>query len=175
MTARRTRRRLVLADDGIIDLIAVEIATRRARTVSLTRAERQLAAARILARGGTAYVISKRLHVSGTTTLMLAARCQGVPVMTRRTQATADAMRIPGQWAERVLCAQADPDVWYPEHHALIARAKRICAACPVRAECLEYALSGAGTWRGITTGIWGGTTPRERSRLRQARKAAAA
>ncbi len=95
--------------------------------------------------------------------------------MTRRTQATADAIRIPGQWAERVLCAQADPDVWYPEHHALIARAKRICATCPVRAECLEYALSGADTWRGITTGIWGGTTPRERSRLRQARKAAAA
>ena len=53
--------------------------------------------------------------------------------------------------------------------------AKRICAACPVRAKCLEYALSGADTWRGITTGIWGGTTPRERSRLRQARKAAAA
>ena len=86
--------------------------------------------------------------------------------------ARATTLAIPGQWAERALCAQADPD---PEHHALIARAKRICAACPVRAECLEYALSGADTWRGITTGIWGGTTPRERSRLRQARKAAAA
>jgi hypothetical protein len=54
------RRRLVLADDGIIDPIAVQIA------------------ARILARGGTPHVISKRLHVSGTTALTLAARCQGV-------------------------------------------------------------------------------------------------
>ena len=76
MTARCARRRLALADDGIIDLIAVDIAVRGARTVALTRAERQLAAAWILARGGTPYLISKRLHVSGTTALTLAARCQ---------------------------------------------------------------------------------------------------
>lgn len=77
MIARCARRHLVLADDGIIDLIAVEIAARGTRTVALTRAERRLAAAWILARGGTPYLISKRLHVSGTTALMLAARCQG--------------------------------------------------------------------------------------------------
>ena len=68
----------MLADDGIIDLIAVEIAARGTRPVALTRAERQLAAARILARGGTPNLISKRLHVSGTTALALAARCQGL-------------------------------------------------------------------------------------------------
>jgi len=79
VTARRRRRRLMLADDGIIDPLAVEIAARGVRTVALTRAERQLAAAHILARGGTPYVISKRLHVSGTTALTLAARCHGVP------------------------------------------------------------------------------------------------
>ena len=79
MTTHRRRRRLTLADDGIIDLLAVEIAVRGVRTVALTRAERQLAAAAILARGGTPYAISKRLHVSGTTALTLAARCQGVP------------------------------------------------------------------------------------------------
>jgi hypothetical protein len=78
VTAHRARRRLLLADDGIIDLIAVEIATRGERPVALTCAERQLAAAHILALGGTAYVISKRLHVSGTTALTLAALCQGV-------------------------------------------------------------------------------------------------
>jgi len=69
---------LVLADDGIIDLIAVEIAAQGMRAVALTRAERQLAAAQILARGGTPYLISERLHVSGTTALTLAARCQGI-------------------------------------------------------------------------------------------------
>ena len=77
MTAPRTRHRLVLSDDDIIDPIAVEIAACGARTVTLTRTERQLAAARILARGGTLCVISKRLHVSGTTAVLLAARCQG--------------------------------------------------------------------------------------------------
>jgi hypothetical protein len=71
-------RRLVLADDDIIDPISVVIAARGARPVALTRAERQLAAVRILARGGTAYVISKRLHISGTTALTFATRCQGV-------------------------------------------------------------------------------------------------
>ena len=78
MTARSAQHSLVLADDGIIDLIAVEIAARGTRTVALTRAERQLAAARILAAGGTSYLISKRLHVNGTTALKLAARCQDV-------------------------------------------------------------------------------------------------
>jgi hypothetical protein len=67
---------LVLSDDGIIDPIAVELAALGARMVALTRAEWQLAAARILARGGTPYVISKRLHVSDTTAVLLAARCR---------------------------------------------------------------------------------------------------
>jgi len=75
---QRLRHSLMLADDGIIDLIAVEIAAQGMRAVALTRAERQLAAARILARGGTPYLISERLHVSGTTALTLAARCQGI-------------------------------------------------------------------------------------------------
>jgi hypothetical protein len=76
VTARCARRRLALADDGIIDLIAVDIAARGKRTVALTRAERQLAAAAILTRGGTPYLVSKRLHVSGTTARTLAARYQ---------------------------------------------------------------------------------------------------
>src|SRR5262249_12143675 len=76
VTARCARRRLTLADDGIIDLIAVELAARGNRTVALTRTERHLAAAAILARGGTPYLISKRLHVSGPTALPLAARYQ---------------------------------------------------------------------------------------------------
>jgi WhiB family redox-sensing transcriptional regulator len=69
--------------------------------------------------------------------------------MTRRATTTASPLRPPGRWAERALCAQADPDTWYPGNHAQAAAAKRICAACPVRAQCLQYALSGADTWRG--------------------------
>jgi hypothetical protein len=66
--------RFTLPDDGIIDLIAVEIAASGNRPVALTPPERQLAAARILARGGTPALVSKRLHVNGTTALTLAAR-----------------------------------------------------------------------------------------------------
>jgi hypothetical protein len=87
VTAPPARRRLALADDGIIDLVAVEIAARGARPVALTRAERYLAAAGILAWGGTPYVIATRLHVSGTTALKLAAQCGGVPVGTARGRA----------------------------------------------------------------------------------------
>jgi WhiB family redox-sensing transcriptional regulator len=100
-------------------------------------------------------------------------------IMTRpsaRPGAAATALAIPGRWAERALCAQADPDAWFPDkgYREPTQLAKRICARCPVRAQCLDYALSGADTWGGIATGIWGGTTPQERDQLRHQRKAAA-
>jgi DNA-binding NarL/FixJ family response regulator len=79
VTAPPVRRCLALADDGIIDPVAVDLAARGTRAVALTRTERQLAAAVILARGGTTYHIAVRLHVSGTTAVTLATRCRGVP------------------------------------------------------------------------------------------------
>jgi WhiB family transcriptional regulator, redox-sensing transcriptional regulator len=84
-------------------------------------------------------------------------------------------LTVPGRWAEQALCAQADPDTWFPAKGETTALAKRICAACPVRVQCLDYALAGADTWGGIVSGIWGGTTPRERAAMRRSRKAAAA
>ena len=83
-------------------------------------------------------------------------------------------LTVPGRWAEQALCAQADPDAWFPDKGQQAVIAKRICAACKVRVQCLDYALAGADTWSGIATGIWGGTTPRERALLRRSRKAAA-
>jgi hypothetical protein len=101
VTAPPARHRLALADDGIIDLVAVEIAARGARRVALTRAERYLAAARILARGGTPYVIATRLQVSGTTALKLAAQSGGVPSGTARgrTQCLDPALLRTGTWS----------------------------------------------------------------------------
>jgi WhiB family redox-sensing transcriptional regulator len=95
----------------------------------------------------------------------------------RRDVAVAPAVSVPERWAERALCAQADPDAWFPDrgHCDVAAIAKRICGHCPVRAQCLDYALSGTDTWGGIATGIWGGTTPKERDRLRQQRQGVAA
>jgi hypothetical protein len=63
MTTHSARHSVVLADDGITDLSAVEIAACGARPVALISPDRQLAAARILAQGGTPYLISKPLHV----------------------------------------------------------------------------------------------------------------
>jgi WhiB family redox-sensing transcriptional regulator len=93
-----------------------------------------------------------------------------------RPGAAATALAVPGRRAERAPCAQADPDAWFPGkgQRELTQLAKRICARRPGRAQCPEYALSGADTWSGIATGIWGGTTPQERDQLRQQRKAAA-
>jgi WhiB family redox-sensing transcriptional regulator len=91
--------------------------------------------------------------------------------------APATILTLPGAWAEQALCAQADPDAWFPQRgqHTLAKTAIEICRVCPVRAQCLDYALSGADTWGGIATGIWGDTTPQERAQLRQQRKAVAA
>lgn len=68
--------------------------------------------------------------------------------------------RIP-QWHDFAACASADPEEWFPERGEPAALAKRICNRCPVREECLEYALAA-----GEKYGIWGGTTERERRRL---------
>jgi hypothetical protein len=68
------RRSCVLTDGGVIDPIAAEIAASGSRPVALTRAERQLAAGHILARGGTLSLISRRLRVNGSTAWALAAQ-----------------------------------------------------------------------------------------------------
>jgi WhiB family redox-sensing transcriptional regulator len=99
------------------------------------------------------------------------------PGRARSETAVSATLATPGRWAERALCAQADPDAWFPDksQRGLAAIATRICGHCPVRTPCLDYVLSGADTWAGIATGIWGGTTPQERDRLRRQRKSVAA
>lgn len=73
-------------------------------------------------------------------------------------------------WRAEALCAQVDPALFYPEasgtHTARIA--KRICAQCPVRDLCLEYALAKPAH---DDHGVWGGTTERERRKIRANRR----
>ena len=66
-------------------------------------------------------------------------------------------------WAEDAKCLQADPDTFFPEKGGSTREAKRICAQCPVRAECLEYALDNDERF-----GIWGGLSERERRKLKR-------
>jgi WhiB family redox-sensing transcriptional regulator len=69
----------------------------------------------------------------------------------------------PEEWQDRALCAQTDPESFFPEKGGSTREAKRICGSCEVRAECLEYALA-----QDERFGIWGGLSERERRRLRR-------
>lgn len=62
------------------------------------------------------------------------------------------------------LCAQTDPEVFYPEKGGSPRDAKKICLSCEVRAECLEYALA-----HDERFGVWGGLTETERRPLHRA------
>lgn len=73
-------------------------------------------------------------------------------------------------WMRDGLCAQTDPDSYYPEQGESTAAAKQVCQGCPVRAECLAYALA-----RNERFGVWGGLSERERRPLVKALRAAAA
>ena len=65
-------------------------------------------------------------------------------------------------WREHALCAQTDPEAFCPEKGGSTREAKKVCQSCPVRTECLSYALD-----HDERFGIWGGLSERERRRLR--------
>lgn len=65
------------------------------------------------------------------------------------------------EWSERALCAQTDPELFFPERGGSSKDAKKVCAACEVRAECRDYALENKERW-----GVYGGLSERERRRL---------
>lgn len=67
------------------------------------------------------------------------------------------------EWQDRGLCAETDAEAFFPEKGASTRAAKRTCRACEVRAECLDYALE-----HDEKFGIWGGTSERERRRLKR-------
>ena len=67
------------------------------------------------------------------------------------------------QWQDRALCAQTDPEAFFPEKGGSTREAKKICLGCEVRSECLDYALA-----HDERFGIWGGLSERERRRLKR-------
>jgi WhiB family transcriptional regulator, redox-sensing transcriptional regulator len=66
-------------------------------------------------------------------------------------------------WQERALCAQTDPEAFFPEKGGSTREAKKVCQTCEVRVECLEAALMNDERF-----GIWGGLSERERRKLRK-------
>ena len=81
------------------------------------------------------------------------------------------AMARNSTWRQQALCRGVDPEIFYPvsEDEDASADAKAICAQCPVREPCLEYAL----TVR-EKHGVWGGLTERERRRVLRRRRQSA-
>jgi WhiB family redox-sensing transcriptional regulator len=81
---------------------------------------------------------------------------------------------VPGDWADDAACApraptRVEPDTFYPLPSHSAAYAKRVCngtderPACPVRIQCLQYALDNNDQW-----GVFGGMTVKERQRLKR-------
>ena len=79
---------------------------------------------------------------------------------------------LPGEWAEHPGRPCADPalgsararaHIFFPETGSGVAEARRLCRGCPVKDECLDYALAANEHY-----GVWGGASERERRRLRR-------
>jgi WhiB family redox-sensing transcriptional regulator len=85
----------------------------------------------------------------------------GVPGVRRVESAIDDENQL--AWQADSLCAQTDPEAFFPEKGGSTRDAKKICASCDVRAQCLEYALHNDERF-----GIWGGLSERERRKLRR-------
>ncbi|MFF4650806.1 WhiB family transcriptional regulator [Streptomyces sp. NPDC001380] len=77
-------------------------------------------------------------------------------------------------WRNRAACREADPELFFPVGSAgpalvQVERARAVCRGCPVQEACLEWAVR-----VDERAGIWGGTTPEERTALRRRRARAA-
>ena len=75
-------------------------------------------------------------------------------------------------WRGSALCAQVGGDLWFPDKGENAVDAKRVCARCPVRRECLDEALTRC-SWDD-QYGVRGGLSPRERDRIRTETRSAA-
>jgi WhiB family redox-sensing transcriptional regulator len=69
-------------------------------------------------------------------------------------------------WMLEAHCRGVDPDKFFPTDGAGVEAIQRMCSACPVQTECLEYAL-----FNRIELGVWGGVSARERRRILRRRR----
>ena len=86
----------------------------------------------------------------------------GVGLGSRLMSTLHDSLDTTGtEWMARGLCRAFDRDVFFPRDGHGVSVALKICRGCPVRTQCLAYALD-----QHIEYGIWGATSERERRRL---------
>ena len=79
-----------------------------------------------------------------------------------------DVTQVPDEyaWMLHARCRGANPTEFFPSDGLGVEMAQRICAGCPVRLDCLEYALL-----HRIEHGVWGGASERERRRILRRRR----
>ncbi len=70
------------------------------------------------------------------------------------------------EWMARGNCHDEPPSLFFPSDGVGVEVARQICATCPVKTPCLEYALRNR-----IDHGVWGGTSERERRRILRQRR----
>lgn len=73
-------------------------------------------------------------------------------------------------WMAEGLCNNHPPAVFFPSDGVGVEIAKKICSGCPVRSQCLDYALE-----LRVDHGVWGGESERQRRRMLKVRRHAAA
>jgi len=72
-----------------------------------------------------------------------------------------------GLWRENAACIGRG-DLFFADHvRSVVKKAKQLCGSCPVKQECLEYAL------RNNDDGVWGGMTANERRKVKRIAKKA--
>lgn len=73
----------------------------------------------------------------------------------------------PLRWVLDARCASTDPESFFPEKGSLTNQAVlRVCKRCPVRRDCLEFALA-----NDLDYGVWGGFTAMQRRRIKRDRR----
>lgn len=73
-------------------------------------------------------------------------------------------------WMDQALCGNVDPSVFFPVKGGSSREAKRICGICPVKQQCLDFALERESQHdASVMAGIYGGLSPKQRAELRRA------
>jgi WhiB family redox-sensing transcriptional regulator len=67
------------------------------------------------------------------------------------------------EWQADAACSGAGPSPWFPGRGEDLEPGRRLCRPCPVRLDCLEYALA-----QDDVTGVWGGTSRQQRDAARR-------
>lgn len=157
--------------EQIVDLVAVQrVIDGRAHHHTLNLDEKRYAAHLLTADGYSAHDIATRLGVAP----------RSVTRWRTSHQMPAAYTEQPERWQEQALCREYDVLLFFPPEDdgrlQSYSEAKAICAACPVRALCLEAAMTREGNAaHHFRAGVWGGLTPNQRGALAAVRRKEAA